>query len=155
MEPVTDIQPFTVPQPPAEPVAAGAPQPDAEVGQLTAGWSTVFWLGWMLIAASFAAIWYSSRLVGLATWWLGPASDPRLILVNLFPFTVPLALAVAGFRAQRRLPWWGIGGAVFVAGIAAFNIPKVPGFAAVEFGIAGAGLLISVACFAGLFRATE
>ena len=79
-------------------------------------------------------------------------SEPQLILVNLLPFTVPLALCVAGFRAQRRLPWWGIGGAAFVAAIAFFDIDRVPGYAAIEFGLAAAGLLISVASFAGLFR---
>jgi|JI7StandDraft_1071085.scaffolds.fasta_scaffold337157_2 hypothetical protein len=164
MEPIAETPPTTVlateslqsatplPAPPPAPVPADAPKSAAQAGQLTAGWSTVFWIGWMLIAASFAAIWYSSRLVGLSTWWLGPATEPQLILVNLLPFTVPLALCVAGFRAQRRLPWWGIGGAAFVAAIAFFDIDRVPGYAAIEFGLAAAGLLISVASFAGLFR---
>lgn len=124
-------------------------------GQLTAGWSTVFWVGWALITGSFVAVWYSSRVLGLATWWLGPATDPQLILVNLLPFTAPLALAFAGFRAQRRLPWWGIGGSAFVAAIAAFDLRTAPGFAAIEYGLAGAGLLISAASFAGMFRPTE
>ena len=53
---------------------------------------------------------------------------------------------------QRWLPWWGIGGAAFVAVIAAFDVDQVPGFAAIEFGLAIAGLFISIACFAGLFR---
>jgi hypothetical protein len=158
MEPVAEPLPFTVPPPPPPPaVAAGAavasPVIDAEVGQLTAGWSTVFWVGWLLILSSFIAVWYSSRLIGLSTWWLGPATDPQLILVNLFPLTVPLALAVAGFRAARWLPWWGIGGALFVAGIAVFDIRAVPGYAAIEFALAIGGLCISVASFAGLFRA--
>ena len=152
MEPIAETPPTTVLAPPPAPVPADAPKSATQAGQLTAGWSTVFWIGWMLIAASFAAIWYSSRLVGLSTWWLGPATEPQLILVNLLPFTVPLALCVAGFRAQRRLPWWGIGGAAFVAAIAFFDIDRVPGYAAIEFGLAAAGLLISVASFAGLFR---
>ena len=160
MEPIADPAPFTLPSPPAVAVdgvaVGGDPQRiDAEPGQLTAGWSTVFWIGWLLIAASLAAVWYSSRLIGLSTWWLGPATDPQLILVSLLPFTVPLALAGAGYTAQRWLPWWGIGGAAFVALVAAFDIHRVPGFAAIEFGLAIAGLFISVACFAGVFRKAE
>lgn len=159
MEPVSEPLPFTVPPPPPLPdgplAAGGRAVIDAEPGQLTAAWGSVFWVGWLLIAASFVAVWYSSRVVGLATWWLGPATDPQLILVNLLPLTVPLALAFAGFRAARRLPWWGIGGAVFVAVIAAFDLRTVPGFAAIEFSLAIAGLCISVAAFAGLFRAAE
>ncbi|MCY7299661.1 MAG: hypothetical protein LH616_10670 [Ilumatobacteraceae bacterium] len=168
MEPIKETPPFSVPPPPAasnDAVIAtdqivgndviGNDVIDAEVGQLTAGWSTVFWVGWLLIAAAFAAIWYSSRLIGLSTWWLGPATDPQLILISLFPFTVPLALMAGGYSAQRWLPWWGIGGAGFVAVIAAFDVSRVPGFAAIEFGLAIAGLFISVACFAGVFGRAE
>jgi len=176
MEPIEETPPFTVPPPPAaaDPAVGyqvvgadvvgnqvvgnqvvGADVIDAEVGQLTAGWSTVFWAGWLLIAAGFAAVWYSSRLIGLSTWWLGPATDPQLILISLLPFTVPLALMTAGYSAQRWLPWWGIGGSAFVAVIAVFDISRVPGFAAIEFGLAIAGLCISVACFAGVFRRAE
>jgi hypothetical protein len=157
MEPAAEPLPFTVPPPPpavaAAPAAPAVTFPEAAPGQLTSGWSTVFWIGWLLIVASFIAIWYSSRVIGLATWWLGPATDPQLILVNLLPLTVPIALAVAGFRGARWLPWWGLGGAAFVAVIAAFDIRTVPGYAVIEFGLAAAGLCISVASFAGVFRA--
>ena len=163
MEPIEETPPFSLPQPaylatPDHAVGRAVADDDAidaEVGQLTSGWSTVFWIGWLLIAASFAAIWYSSRLVGLSTWWLGPATAPQLILVSLLPFTVTLALAAAGYTAQRWLPWWGIGGATSVAVIAVFDIELVPGFAAIEFGLAIAGLFISIACFAGVFRRAD
>jgi len=159
MEPTPDPAPFTVPPPPAADYRGQRSLLDtrieAEAGQLTSGWSTVFSVGWLLIAGSFAAIWYSSRLIGLSTWWLGPTTDPQLILVSLLPFTVPLALAAAGWTAQRWLPWWGIGGAVFVAVVAAFDVSRVPGYASIEFGLAIAGLFVSVACFAGVFRSAE
>ena len=159
MEPTPDPAPFTLPSPPADPDVVEVSRLDAtagaEAGQLTAGWSTVFAVGWLLIAGSFAAVWYSSRLIGLSTWWLGPTTDPQLILISLLPFTVPLALATAGWTAQRWLPWWGIGGAVFVAVVAVFDVSRVPGYAAIEFGLALAGLFISVACFAGVFRSPE
>jgi hypothetical protein len=138
--------PFSIPMP--EHSALDAPRP----GQLTQGWSTLFGVGWLLIMASFAAIWYSSRLVGLSTWWLGPETEPRLLLVNLLPFTVPAALGVAGFQRKRFLPWWGLGGAAFVALIAAFDVNATPGYAAIEFGLAGAGLCVSSAALAGMYR---
>jgi len=121
-------------------------------GQLTARWSSYFWIGWLLVVGSLVAVWYSSRTTGLSTWWLGAPAEPRLILVNLFPFSVPLALCLGGLSGARRLPWYGIGGAVFLAVIAAFDIRRVPGYAAIEFLCAGAGLLISLASFAGMFR---
>jgi hypothetical protein len=154
MEPTTEPVPFSVPPAPAALPDGAVTILDAEPGQLTAGWGAVFSIGWFLVAASFAAIWYSSRLIGLSTWWLGPTTDPQLILVSLLPFTVPIALTVAGYTAQRLLPWWGLGGAVFVAVIAVFDINRVPGYAAIEFALAIAGLCISLACFAGVFRST-
>ncbi len=112
----------------------------------------MFWTGWLLIAGSFVAVWASSRWVGLSTWWLGPASEPRFILISLLPLVAPIALSIGGLRRVRWLPWWGVGGAAVTAGIAAFDVSRVPGFAAVEFALAGAGLLVSLACTAGMYR---
>lgn len=144
----------SLPQPgPYEAPALVASPPRA--GELTREWSTVFWMGWLLIAASFVAIWVSSVKLGLATWWLGPTTEPRFILINLLPFFAPLGLAVAAVMRLPRLPWWGIGGAVGLAAIAAFDISDVPGYAAIEFGLAAAGLLVSVAAFAGMYRPVD
>ena len=142
----TSDPPFSTQQP--QPIQPIGPRP----GDLTQGWSTLFGVCWLLIMASFAAIWYSSRLVGLATWWLGPETDPELLLVNLLPFTVLAALSTAAFMRKRFLPWWGLGGGVFIAAIAAFDVSDTPGYAAIEFGLAVAGLCISVAGFAGMYR---
>jgi len=146
------VEPIPVlPEPPAPvptPHRAREPRP----GQLTVRWGELFWVGWLLVIGSLVAVWYSSRITGLSTWWLGPQAEPRLILVNLFPFSVPLALCLGGLSGARRLPWYGIGGALFVAGIAAFDIHRVPGYAAIEFLVAAAGLLISLASFAGMYR---
>lgn len=142
--------PFAEP-PPFAPFASRVPVP----GQLTAQWTQVFWIGWLLVAGSFAAIWYSSRLVGLSTWWLGPSTEPRFFLLNVLPFVAPLGLCAAGLTRVRWLPWWGIGGALVTAGIAALDISRVPGYAVIEFALAGAGLLVSVACFGGMYRRAD
>ena len=120
-------------------------------GQLTLGWTTVFWFGWLLVAGSFGAVWYSSYLTGFATWWLGPESDPRIPLM-VIPFIAPITLCVLALRGARRLPWLGIGGAVLTAGIAAGDLGARTGYSLVEFGIAAAALLVSLACFAGMLR---
>jgi hypothetical protein len=142
-------EPFTTgPHPPAFAPAVRLPAP----GELTARWSQLFWIGWLLVAAAFVAVWYSSRLVGLSTWWLGPETEPRLFLVNLLPFVAPIALTIAGATHVRWLPWWGIAGALSLAGIAVFDIDRVPGFAAVEFCVAAGALLLSIASFSGMYR---
>ena len=120
-------------------------------GHITGGWATTFWIGWLLIACAFGAVWYSSRTTGLSTWWLGPESEPRLFTSPL-PFIAPFVLAFLAIRVTRHLPWFGIGGAVITALIAAGDLADEPKYAAIEFALAGAGLAISVACFAGMLR---
>ncbi|MEQ1700424.1 MAG: hypothetical protein ABMA25_09950 [Ilumatobacteraceae bacterium] len=148
-----------LPDPPAAAPALPQPEqytpaaPTPRAGELTRQWSTLFWLGWLLIAASFVAIWVSSAKIGIATWWLGPTTEPRFILINLLPLIAPLGLAIAAVMRARRLPWFGIAGAVVAAVIAAFDIADAPGYAAIEFALALAGLFISVAGFGGMYRA--
>lgn len=110
----------------------------------------MFWVGWLLVAGGFAAVWYSSRVTGLSTWWLGPESSPRPWF--FVPFIAPIALAVMALKITRHLPWWGLAGAVVSAVIAAFDVADVPKYAAVEFALAGAGLMLSAASFAGMLR---
>ena len=123
----------------------------ARPGHLLAGWGTFFWLSWLIIAGSFGAVWYSSRVTGLSTWWLGPETEPRVML-TVIPYICPFLLAFMALRFTRYLPYYGIGGALVTAGIAAGEISGVPGYAAIEFALAGAGLAVSVACFAGMLR---
>ena len=146
------------PPPPPAPVSSRWTAPDNHVpraGELSDGWNVVFWLSWTCVAASFIAVWVSSRTTGLSTWWLGPEATPRPFLVSLVPFVVPIGLAIAGLARRRWLPWLGIGGAVLMALIGVGDIDRVKGYAFVEIGIAGGALLVSAACFAGLLRAGD
>jgi hypothetical protein len=107
------------------------------------------------VAGGFAAVWYSARVTGFATWWLGPETAPRLILISIAPFLAPIALAITGFLGVRRLPWWGIAGAIVTALVAWGDIGRVNGYAATEFALALGGLLVSLAAFAGVLRTGE
>lgn len=154
MEPSTDPSPVSLPEPPVTARHVRTPRPVRQ-GQLSHRWSTAFWLAWAAVAGGFAAVWYSARVTGFATWWLGPETAPRLILISLVPFIVPIALAIAGFVGARRLPWWGIAGAGVTALVAWGDVGRVNGYAATEFTLALGGLLVSVAAFAGVLRAVE
>lgn len=138
-----------LPEPPPPDVVTTRP---LRPGNLTANWTTVFWLAWAGVAAGFAAVWYSARITGMATWWLGPETAPRLILVSLIPFVAPLGLAVMALAHRRWMPWFGIGGAVVTALVAAGDIGGPARYFAVEFALAAGGLLVSVASFAGMLR---
>jgi hypothetical protein len=151
MEPIPDPPPPV--QPATPPSVFATTPPPQRAGQLTSRWTVVFWVAWAGVAGSFAAVWYSSRMTGFSTWWLGPETEPRMILINLLPFVAPLALAVMAFTGRPWMPWFGIGGACITALIALGDVGRVNGYALVEFGLAFGGLLVSVAAFSGMLRA--
>lgn len=154
-QPTTDeAAPFAVPPPP--PPAPTAPAVLAarpvRSGDLTAGWSTLFWLAWLGIVGGFVAVWVSSWTTGLSTWWLGPQVAPRILPVRLLPFVAPIALTVMGVRRMRWLPWAGIVGAVVSALVGLGDVGRVDGYAAIELGLGLGGLLVSLGSFAGMYR---
>lgn len=138
-----------LPEPPPAVVVTTRP---LRAGNLTHNWTTAFWLGWMGVAAGFAAIWYSARITGMATWWLGPETAPRLVLVSLLPFVAPLGLTLMALTHRRWLPWFGILGAAITAGVAVADIGGPARYFAIEFALAAGGLLVSLASFAGMLR---
>ena len=146
-----DVRPqVPVPSPPGDDVRPTRP---LRQGDLSHGWHTLFWLGWAGVTAGLAAVWYSSRITGLATWWLGPEVSPRLILINLLPFVAPLVLCLMTLSHRRWMPYWGIGGAVATALVGVLDIGRVRGYAVVECTLATAALAVTIASFAGLLRA--
>ncbi|MFM2078360.1 MAG: hypothetical protein RJA49_2250 [Actinomycetota bacterium] len=148
--PRTRMEPtVALPEPPPVDVRVERP---LRRGELTPGWSTAFWLGWACVTGGFAAVWYSSRITGMATWWLGPETQPRFILVSLIPFLAPLGLSLMALAHRPWMPWWGILGAAITAAVAALDIGGPARYFAVEFVLAGGGLLVSLAAFAGLVR---
>jgi hypothetical protein len=112
----------------------------------------VFIIGWGCVALAFAAVWRSAWRLGLSTWWTGPTSNPRLVIVQLIPFVAPIALVVLGARNARFLPYLGLVGALVLAAIAAGDIGRFDGLAIAQFVIAAAAALVSLATFAGLLR---
>ena len=97
-------------------------------------------------------MWSTSRVIGLSTWWLGPDSEPRLVLVQLLPFYGPLLVTIATISNWRYLPYLGIVAAVIGAGIGAADLDRVRWIATVELVLAGAAMCISVASLVGMYR---
>ena len=144
--------PLPLPPPELPGHSTPAPRPEPVPGQLTQGWSTLTWLAWTGVVAGFAAVWYSSRITGFSTWWLGPESEPRFIGISLLPFVGPLAMVAAALRGVRRLPWAGLVASLWCAAIGIGDLGRVNGYAAVELLLAGGGLAVSLATLAGLVR---
>jgi hypothetical protein len=124
-------------------------------GELTAGWSVIFGLSWLAVGVAMAAVWNVSRQLGLSTWWLGPRSQPRPVLVMMLPFVAPTLLAAAAFRRVRYLPHFGLAGAGATAAIAVGDLGRVRGIGLVELFIAAAAAAVSLAAFTGMYRSVE
>lgn len=130
-------------------------RPPRLAGQLAPAWRLIFGLGWGAIIACQAALWETSRVVGLSTWWLGADAQPRLLVVQLLPFYLPLLVMVAAISNWRYSSFLGIAAAVVGAAIGAGDLGRVRWIAVVELVLAGGGLCISTASLAGMYRAPE
>lgn len=119
-------------------------------GQLTPSWSAAFAVGWGLVVLGLLAVWRSSWLLGLSTWWLGSRSSPSWVAPAVI--ALPGALIGAAWFRVRYLPWAGIGIAALIGAVALGDRAQRPSLAIVEGLLALAGLLISLAALMGMYR---
>jgi hypothetical protein len=129
-----------------------APPPSKIAGQLTPLWRLTFTLGWIALVCALAAVWVTSRVIGLSTWWLGADAEPRLLFVQLLPFYGPLLVAIAALSNARYLPYAGIVASLMVAAVGLGDLDRVKWIALVELVLAASGLCISAASMAGMYR---
>jgi hypothetical protein len=167
VEPPVGFAPPTMPMPaPAEqpPLAPpdGAPAADDAVvaparapraGELTPAWRIAVIVAWVGALLAYLAVWKTSEEIGIATWWLGPRSNPEPMYVRLIPFAVVAGFVILAGYNLRRLPWISLGGSVVLALIAIPDLSRSGGLAAIEFAIAGAVALVSLGSFSGVYRA--
>ena len=115
-------------------------------------WRLAFGFAWAAIVACQAAVWETSRVIGLSTWWLGADAEPRAVLFQLLPFYGPILVTAAAISNWRYASYTGIVVAVVGAAIGAGDLGRVRWIAVVELVLAGGALCISVASLAGMYR---
>ena len=130
-----------------------APERTPQPGELTPAWRIAVIVAWVGALLSYLAVWKASEEIGIATWWLGPRSNPEPMYVRLIPFAVVGVFAILAGYNIRRLPWIGLGGSVVLALIAIPDLSRSGGLASIEFAIAGAVALVSLGSFSGVYRA--
>jgi hypothetical protein len=166
---VSDVQPESLRPPrPLAPVGDAGDRPDdAELdrsdrvvvavrppraGELSTPWRVVMVVTWVAVFVAFMAVWKASEEIGIATWWLGPRSNPQPMPVRLVPFVLAVVFAVLASYNVRRFPWVSLGGSIVLAAIAAADLTRSTGLALIEFAIAAAVALISLAATTGMYR---
>lgn len=116
-------------------------------------WRVILVLAWAGAFLAYMAVWKASEEMGIATWWLGPRSNPQPVVIRLIPFVVTAtfgAIASFGFRHVSVL---SMGGAVILGVIAVPDFSRSVGLALTEVVIAVAVGLVAVASLTGRFRA--
>lgn len=124
-------------------------------GELTVRWRIVTAIVWIGVAAALAAVWNTSVQLGLATWWLGPRSDPRPVFVRLLPFVPTMLMLLGTINQVRRLGWYGLLAAASIGVIGIVDLGYVRRLGIVEIAIAVAAAAASVASFSGTYRRRE
>jgi hypothetical protein len=122
-------------------------------GQLTTAWRAMMVTTWVGAFVAYLAVWKASEELGIGTWWLGPRSSPQPVIVRLIPFIVIAGFAILASYNVRRVPPLGLLGGAALAAIAVPDLSRSTGLAAIEFAIAGAVLVVSLAAFTGIYRA--
>jgi hypothetical protein len=107
---------------------------------------------WVGAFVAYMAVWKASEELGIATWWLGPRSNPQPLVIRLLPFVVIALFGILASYNVPRMPAIGLLGAAVLVGIAVPDLSRSIGLAAVEFAIAGAVAVVSAASFTGMYR---
>jgi len=133
----------------APPTARRRPRP----GELTLAWHVALIVTWIGVFLAYLAVWKASDEIGIGTWWLGARSTPQPIVIRLLPFGVAATFGILASYNVRRMPWISLFGAAVLAGFAAADLSRSTGLAVVEFAIAGAVAVVSLAASTGMYRA--
>lgn len=128
-------------------------QTQPRVGELTPSWRLALSFAWILVFLAYMGVWKASQEIGIATWWLGPRSDPQPVIVRLVPFIVAALFIALASSPRRRLPLANLIGVVVLAGIAVPDFSRSTGLAMVEIAIAGAVAIVAIASSSGQYRA--
>ena len=115
-------------------------------------WRLAFGIGWAAVVVCNAAIWESSRVIGLSTWWLGADAEPRMLLIQLLPFYGPILVTVAAVSNWRYVPYFGIVVGLAGAAIGVGDLGRVRWIAIVELVLAASAVCISAASLVGMYR---
>jgi hypothetical protein len=121
-------------------------------GSLAPAWHVALIVTWIGVFLAYMAVWKASDEIGIGTWWLGPRSTPQPLVVRLVPFAVAATFGILASYNVRRMPWISLGGALVLAGFAVPDLSRSTGLAVVEFAIAGAVAIVSLAALTGTYR---
>ncbi|MFN3255168.1 MAG: hypothetical protein ACE37B_05700 [Ilumatobacter sp.] len=109
-------------------------------------------VGWLAAGFAYAAVWQASVQIGIATWWVGPRSEPTPAAVRMIPFVVVLLMALAVLYNVRGLLWLSVIAAGGTVLIAVPDFSRSAGLALTELVISLSLLILSAVASTGRYR---
>ncbi len=140
-----------LPKPPSVQSLPTAPA-GTRAGDVTLTWRMVLLLGWLAAFFAYAAVWQASVQLGIATWWVGPRSQPTPTVIRMIPFILSIA---AGLFVLYNVRWLSQLTLALAAGSLLIAIPdftRSVGLAVVEVIISGALLVLGLGALTGRYR---
>ncbi len=130
-----------------------APATQSAVGRLVPFWRIALGGAWIAAFFAYAAVWQASVQLGIATWWIGPRSQPTPTAIRILPFFLCLTVAVLALYNLRRLVEISAVGAALAAVFALPDLERSVGLAVVELVIAGILAVVTAASATGRYVA--
>lgn len=112
----------------------------------------VLLLGWIAAFFAYAAVWQASVQIGIATWWVGPRSQPTPTLIRMIPFILSITGALFAVYNVRRLSHVSFGFAIGSLLIALPDFSRSVGLAVVEVMISASLLALALGSLTGRYR---
>jgi hypothetical protein len=126
----------------------GTPRP----GQLTPLWIVLTAVLWVCVFLALTGVLKASQELGLATWWLGPFSDPNPLVLRLLPFYAPTVMVIVGLSNFRWLPLAGLFASAVTLVIGFLDLGDVRRLGLVEVAIGVAAAVFSLASLTAMYR---
>lgn len=118
--------------------------------QLRTPWAGLLGGGWIAIGIALVALAASSRRIGKPVWWLGDGVPVSFSVFWLVPLIAPFLAVVTAHAAARLALAMSAVAAASVAAVALGDLNGSPASAIVQFVLAGAGAVLTIAAAAGL-----
>lgn len=118
--------------------------------QLRTPWAGLLGAGWIAIGLALVAVAASSRRVGKPVWWLGDGTPVSFSVLWVVPLIVPFLAVMTAHTAARLALAMSAVAAASVAAVAAGDLNGSPASSLVQFVLAGAGAVLTLAATAGL-----
>jgi hypothetical protein len=134
------------------PLTSSTTSGDIRPGDLTFAWRFTLMFGWIAAFFAYAAVWQASVQLGIATWWVGPRSQPTPTMIRMIPFIMTIVAGLLTVYNVRRVSFLSLGTAFGSLLIAVPDLSRSVGLAAVEIMISIALIVVSAASLTGRYR---